>query len=333
LTRTNRLHLGTYMKHFLSCDWGTSSLRLRLAETGEGKILAETRWADGIAQTFERWQQSGLAENEKTGFYLDVINQRIKELEKQAAHPLKGLTLVLSGMAASSIGFIELPYTPMPFNVGGENMTTAFLTANRDFEHDMLIISGAKTRDDVMRGEETQLIGCIEPGRIAKNELFIFPGTHSKHIVVKDNEAAGLKTYMTGEVFSLLAQNSILKNSVEAGAFDTEAFKQGLADAADGSILNLIFKVRTNNLLDLRPKNENYHYLSGLLIGSEIKDLASAKAEAINLVSGAELQVPYQLALAELARDEKLSIFSARQADEATVKGQLIIAKQLKILT
>jgi len=319
------------MKHFLSCDWGTSSLRLRLADTGDGKILAEARSGDGIAQTFEQWQQSGLPDDKKVGFYLKVIDRQIRELESETRQSLNGLPVVLSGMASSSIGFIELPYTSMPFRTGGGEMTTAQVAANRVFEHDVLVISGARTTDDVMRGEETQLIGSIERGRMVKNELFIFPGTHAKHILVKNNQAIAVKSFMTGEVFALLAQNSILKNSVESGSFDAAVFKQGLKAAAAGNLLNLIFKVRTNSLFEVCSGNENYHYLSGLLIGAEIKDLASADAEALNLVCGNDLRIPYQIALEEMAPDKKLLIFSPGDADEATVKGQLIIAKQLKI--
>ena len=321
------------MKQFLSCDWGTSSLRLRLADTGDGKILAEARSAEGIAHTFEQWQLSGLPEDKKAGFYLDVIDRQVKMLEKQVRQPLNNLPLVLSGMASSSIGFIDLPYTSMPFNIDGRGVTTAWVTANEAFDHDVLIISGARTNGDVMRGEETQLIGSVAPGQTVKNELFIFPGTHSKHIVVKNNEAVKLKTYMTGEVFSLLAQNSILKNSVEAGPFNAAAFTQGLTDAATDDLLHLIFKVRTNGLFNIRAKNENYHYLSGLLIGSELNALASSDVEATNLVSGTELQLSYQIALTELAPGKILSVFSPQQADQTTVWGQLVIAKQLKIWT
>ena len=195
------------MKHFLSCDWGTSSLRLRLAETSHGRVLAEIRSAEGVAPVYEKWRQSGLADDQKAGFYLDVIKQRLMELEKHAAQPIKGLTLVLSGMASSSIGFIDLPYASMPFSLDGAGMITAFIAAGNGFEHDTLIISGAKTDDDVMRGEETQLIGCVAQGRQVKKELFIFPGTHSKHITVKDNQCTDVKTFMTGEIFSILVEH------------------------------------------------------------------------------------------------------------------------------
>ena len=319
------------MKHFLSCDWGTSSLRLRLADTGDGKILAEVRSSNGIAQTFAQWQQSGLAEDERAAFYLAIIAQQLKELENKTSLQLNGLTVILSGMASSSIGFIELPYTSMPFHINGEGMVTAVIIATKDFGHDVLLISGAKTGDDVMRGEETQLIGSVAAGEVVANALFIFPGTHSKHITIKNNEVTGLKTYMTGEVFSLLAEQSILKNTIDAADFDPEAFKRGVEDAVEGNLLNSIFKVRTNGLFEFCTKNENFHYLSGLLIGLELKDLAGTDIETIHLVCGNELRTPYEIALNVLAMDKKLDIFSAEHAEEATVRGQLIIAKHLAL--
>jgi len=323
-------NIRVWMKHFLSCDWGTSSLRIRLA-AGDGKILAEVRSPNGIAQTFAQWQQSGLAEDDKAGFYLAILARQIKELENKTNRQLDGLTVILSGMASSSIGFMELPYTSMPFNINGEGMVSALIAANKDFNHDVLLISGAKTGDDVMRGEETQVIGCITPGEVVSNELFIFPGTHSKHITIKNNAVTGLKTYMTGEVFSLLAEQSILKNTIQPGSFDSTAFKRGVEDAITGNLLNAIFKVRTNGLFELCSKIENFNYFSGLLIGTELKDIAATDAETIHLVCGTELSTPYEIALNVLAMGKKLNIFSAEQADEATVRGQLIIAKHLAL--
>jgi len=321
------------MRHFLSCDWGTSSLRLRLAEVRDGRIIAEVRSAEGVAPVYEKWRRSGLGDDQKAGFYLDVIRQKSMELEKHTAQPLKGLTLVLSGMASSSIGFIDLPYASMPFRLDGAGMITALIAAGNGFEHDALIISGAKTDDDVMRGEETQLIGCVAQGRHVKDELFIFPGTHSKHIMVKDNYAVGLKTFMTGEVFSILAQHSILKNTIQSADFDANAFKRGVCDSASGDLLHLIFRARTNGLFDQCTEAENYHYLSGLLIGSELSGLASANVDKINLVCGNELRQPYQIALDMLSGGQKLEVFSADQADDATIKGQLAILKHLKIVS
>jgi 2-dehydro-3-deoxygalactonokinase len=228
---------------------------------------------------------------------------------------------------------IEIPYAEMPLPVEGPGLKTAFVKASQSFKHDVLIISGVKTADDVMRGEESQLAGCIEPGQTVKNELYIFPGTHSKHIHVTDDKITGLKTYMTGEVFALLSQNSILKNNVASKpGLDEDCFKQGIKDAVSANLLNAIFKVRTNQLFDVYTKNQNFSYLSGLLIGAELKDVVATGAAIINLVCSGDLSKCYSIALTELLPGKRIKIFPVQQADEASVKGQLKIGKRLKFL-
>ncbi|HWZ02436.1 MAG TPA: 2-dehydro-3-deoxygalactonokinase [Mucilaginibacter sp.] len=324
------------MKYFLSCDWGTTSFRVKLAGIEDGRIVAEERSDDGIARIFDRWQQSGYPEEQRIGFYLDVIHRHINRVEEKINLSLSGVPLLISGMASSSIGFVDIPYNAVPFSIDGTGIQTAFIAATTTFDHDVWVISGLRTDDDVMRGEETQLIGCIEPGHIVRNEMFIFPGTHSKHITVKNNQVVDFKTYMTGEVFALLSQYSILKNAVELNSsdqnnLDLESFKAGVREAVSSNLLHSIFKVRANQLFDVYGKIENYNYLSGLLIGSELKDLNDCQAETINLVCGQELGRYYQTALLELFPSKRIKIISGQLADDATLMGHLKIAKQLKI--
>lgn len=319
-------------KYFLSCDWGTTSFRLRLADAADGAAAAEIKSAEGIAIIFDRWRESGKPETERAGFYLKIIGERIVELEKVAGFAFDNVPLAISGMASSSIGLTELPYAKTPFNINGNNLTSRLIKGDKTFGHNVLLISGARTDRDVVRGEETQLIGCISPGAIAENELFIFPGTHSKHIVVKQNEVTDIKTYMTGELFALLSQKSILKNSVNESSFIENLFEQGLSDAQSLNLLNSVFKVRTNDLLGIYSGKENYNYLSGLLIGAELKDLESSTAETINLVCGNELEVFYRLGLQTLVKGRNIKVFSKQQAEEAVIKGQLKIANSLNFL-
>src|SRR6185312_14531588 len=143
------------------------------------------------------------------------------------------------------------------------------------------LISGIKSDTDVIRGEETQLLGCVKDNvECLGNRLYIFPGTHSKHILVKGHQVIDFKTYMTGEIFSLLATKSILGNSVKTGARKTgikskRSFEKGLKAAIHGNILNEAFLVRTNDLFKKISKENNFYYLSGLMIGTEIKNLSS----------------------------------------------------------
>ena len=319
------------MRQFLSCDWGTTSFRIRLADTGNGKIIASEETGQGIADTFDLWQQQGNRDEEqKREFYLKVIDGHIKQLESKLNTPLNGIKLLISGMASSTIGFIQIPYSEAPLPVNGSEIKTAIIPASADFDHDVLVISGVKTDDDVMRGEETQLIGYIDSP--VKDELFIFPGTHSKHVRIKDDQIIDFKTYMTGEFFALLCQKSILKSAVEEptglGDHESAAFKAGVQDSVSENLLHSPFRVRINNLFSKFTRAENFYYLSGLLIGTELKDLKSAKI-GINLAGGGRLTHYYEQVLQTLGIPHHVLPGSI---DEATVKGQLKIARQLNML-
>jgi len=295
--------------------------------------IAEETSTEGTAQTFDLWLQSAKSGGKRVAFYCAVLNRNIKKLEEKLNTSLRGTKLIISGMTSSSIGIVEIPYSSIPLPVDGTGIKTVFIAADEFFEHDLLIISGVRSSDDVMRGEETQLIGCIETGQLVKNGLYIFPGTHSKHILVRDNHIRDFKTYMTGELFALLSQKSILKNAVEKGSQpDPDSFKQGLRDAVSTNLLNAFFKVRTRQLFDVCDKNENYGYLSGLLIGTELKDLAETDADVISLVSSDDISKYYLAALSELLPDKNIKAFSSEQADNASVMGQIKIGRQLQIL-
>jgi 2-dehydro-3-deoxygalactonokinase len=321
------------MKQFLSCDWGTSSFRLRLVDVNRFQILAEETDNNGIAATFALWKQSGQPEEERCSFYLGVINKYIEKIESKISSSLSGVQLIISGMASSTIGFIDIPYSQLPVGTDGANIKTRSIPADRHFAHDVMVISGVRSDDDVVRGEETQLIGCIDPshGKI-DDELFIFPGTHSKHIFVSNDQITGIRTYMTGEFFELLSQKSILRLSVEnnyeqADPQTSGSFKMGVNDAIDTNLLNAAFKVRTNSLLSKLSNRENYNYLSGLLIATELKDLKNSGIRKINLLGGSNLGKYYRCALEELGLSSKMRVVNANWADEAVVRGHYKIYK------
>ena len=297
--------------------------------------MVEESSAEGIARVFEQWQQSGYEEAERSGFYIDVVHRHIKSIEEKRSQSLSGVPILISGMASSSMGFIDISYNSLPFPIDGTSIQIAFIAPSKAFEHDTWVVSGLKAADDVMRGEETQLVGCIEQEYTVKNEIFIFPGTHSKHIIVKNNYVVDFKTYMTGEIFALLTRHSILKNAVEPNRgserdIDLKVFMMGVNDALSSNLLHAMFKVRTNQLFEVYNKTENYGYLSGLLIGAELKDLLDAEAEIINLVYGLESGIYYHSALLALFPSKRIKYL---QDQNATVIGHLKIARLLKIFT
>ena len=316
------------MEKFLSCDWGTSSFRLRLVDKEHFKIEAEEISAKGILDTFNLWNQKGDTDPEaRILFYIEIISEHLDKLERKLNISLDGVPLVISGMASSSIGMISLPYHQMPFALDGSGIETKYQQASSGFNHDILLISGVKSEDDVMRGEETQLIGIYKEDPDTATQIYIFPGTHSKHIIIKDKQAVRFKTYMTGEFFELLSKKSILHSTVEKNADlhqanCLESFKQGVRDSCGSNLLHACFRVRTNNLFGILDKKENYHYLSGLLIGAELQDLSDNDSIIIYLCCGSGLRANYETALYVLGLDHKTHIFSAQSVDESVIIGQ-----------
>jgi 2-dehydro-3-deoxygalactonokinase len=321
------------MKRFISGDWGTTNLRLRLVDSENQHILSEITSSQGIATTFGEWQQR--ASDHRLSFYQSILLRQIHHLQEQTHFPLEGLPLVLSGMASSSLGMLELPYQPVPFSATGEELCRRDIPASADFHHHILLVSGVRTDDDVMRGEETQLIGCLSEGDKGER-LFIFPGTHSKHVRVRDGQALSFSTFMTGEFFHLLSAKSILAGSVapppSQASFPSQAslppsFEKGVEDSRHSSLLHHAFLVRTNQLLGHLSKEDNYYYLSGLLIGEELRHLSAAHPSPsippipLTIVSTGRLQEYYLVACHHLG----LTDIDIVDADQALIKGHCIL--------
>ena len=166
------------MDKLLSCDWGTSSFRLRLIDSVSSKQAGESYSDDGVAKIYNQWIQEKKAEEERLAFYQSVLKKHISKIEDQLKISLDGIPVVISGMASSSIGMIELPYKQLPIAVSIGDLHFKKIKETDGFKHDMIIISGIRTDTDIMRGEEVQLLGCaIETND--QPQVFIFPGTHS----------------------------------------------------------------------------------------------------------------------------------------------------------
>lgn len=322
----------------LGCDWGTSSFRLRLIDSTSLQFIGEIKSPEGVSSTFTDWKTNG--ENQgvsRTQFFRQQLNRQVDLLSAKVAINLDGIPIVISGMASSSIGMEEVPYATLPFPVDGSRASTKRLLAQPDFPHDITLISGVQTQHDVMRGEETQLIGLLALLDIQHYtpdvSVLIFPGTHSKHIYIQHQQVIDLQTFMTGEVFNLMATNSILKDSVspiERSTFSSnelDAFKSGVNESDSPSILNSLFRVRTNQLFGKLTKPENALYLSGLLIGAELKTLVDQPQWQLILCSGNNLYELYKLAMKELQLSDRTTTISADLLDKATIAGQVKIAQ------
>ncbi|CAG4988311.1 putative 2-dehydro-3-deoxygalactonokinase DgoK1 [Dyadobacter sp. CECT 9275] len=316
--------------YLLCCDWGTTSFRLRLTDMTNREIIGEITAGQGIAATSLEWSLvSAGGSVTRENFYRKELSRQITNLSVNLALDLDGIPIAMSGMGSSSLGMVELPYAFLPFSLAGQQAVVSIVEAADWFLHDIFLISGITNGLDVMRGEETQLLGVwelMETVRQAAGEtIFIFPGTHSKHIYVQAGQVTGFKTYMTGEIFSLMVSTSILRESVEfpsAHAADMKAFAEGVKYAGAENLLHTLFSVRGNQLFERRNKRENFYYLSGLIIGAELKELVS-EIRQIVLCCDEKLYEFYKSALKELSIPAVLA--DPSMMDRAVVAGQIKI--------
>ena len=241
---------------------------------------------------------------------------------------------MLSGMDSSSMGIEELSYAGLPFHVDGSGAIFKYFEPADDLPHPVFLISGVRTAHDVMRGEETQLVGAcagqkeLADGKTEVEKVFIFPGTHSKHVRIKDGQITGFKTFMTGEFFDLLKNRSILRHGLaDVGDFQEEqmlqSFVQGVNDSSTTNLLNASFRVRTNHLFGYLSKEDNSCYLSGLFIGHELADLIPLKNSNVPLylVGNSGLQNLYSRAIFKLGLGDNLRQLSLN-SDNAVIHGQ-----------
>jgi 2-dehydro-3-deoxygalactonokinase len=321
----------------LGCDWGTSSFRLRLIRLSDHSVAGELCTSEGIAPTYTAWQASG---QDRLAFFRRYLTKQAERLAAQTDISAHRVPIVVSGMVTSTMGMCEVPYARTPFDLEGTQTLTHRLHATVDFPHELLLISGVRSEHDVMRGEETQLIGLAKLASLSDEPraVVILPGTHSKHLFVQNGRLVDIQTFMTGEVYSLLSTHSILKDSVETSGVpalseqEKEAFLLGIQAADASGILKGLFRVRTNQLFQKLNKNENALYLSGLLIGSELSHLPVDEHNTLILCSGSVLFEPYHLAMQALRLTERTRIIPARILDQATVAGQVRIFQQQQTL-
>jgi len=311
------------MQYFFSVDWGTSSLRVRFIEITNNSttVLHETSNHYGCGYVFD------LYKNEKNSvdredYFLNFLHPYLTLPEIiSSEYPVP---VVISGMATSSIGIRELPYAALPFAVDGSSLRYDIIPHSSQFNHDVLLLSGICSTNDVMRGEEIQVIGLQQNYNPSAEALFILPGTHSKHIRVKENHIVSFKTYITGELFQLLSTHSLLKNSiVKSSVIDKKSFRKGLARSG-GNLLHDIFTIRASSLLQKAENSSNYSFLSGLLIGTELRDIALLHIP-IYLCAHTNLSESYTLAIQELSLQQQCTVVPSDQVDKSVIYGQKMI--------
>lgn len=300
---------------FLSCDWGTTSFRLKLANLKTGDVLENVTTDYGIKKAHGQWLQKK-DEIGRRDFFLSYLKENITHLENN----MENIPVIISGMASSNLGLKKLPYASLPIDLNPSQLNIHIREADDDFPNPLMLISGIKAENDVIRGEETQIFGMVDKLKDSEEAIIILPGTHSKHVIIRNKQIVDFKTYITGELFELLSNHSILKNSLASGNEDMNmnAFRNGIQESMEGNILNSLFKIRAGDILHKTDKAKNAAFLSGLLIGQEAQALRDLKIKQVFLAGEGRLKTLYSNALiATLLSDE--------ESEHLTVRGHQYI--------
>jgi 2-dehydro-3-deoxygalactonokinase len=282
----------------IGVDWGTTSLRCYLVDR-TGAVLARQSSGQGILSV-------------PPGEFGKVLANLTQAW--RSAHP--GLPIVLSGMIGSRQGWHEVAYVRCPARL--IDLADAIHRIDYPGLPAVMLIPGLDTRNDdgvpdVMRGEETQVFGALVQRNLTDG-TFVLPGTHSKWVHVRDGAIAAFATFMTGEVFAALCGHTILGRLMtdKAGCHGNDSFLRGVrastGEGGPGALLNQIFSARTLGLFDMIPGNGVRSYLSGLLIGSEIRSghRTSFEASPIHIIGNPELGSRYAEAARALEVDVEI---------------------------
>lgn len=264
---------------YIAIDWGSTNLRAWLFQDGE---CQESRKSEaGVTRLNGRSPEAVLAE--------------VTQGWRNAATPV-----LMAGMVGSNAGWKSAPYLPCParFSDFGQQLTVA--------APDVFIIPGLcvekENNRNVMRGEETQLLGAraLKPA-----SLYVMPGTHCKWVRADSEQVSDFRTVMTGELHHLLLTHSLVGAGLPAQQASPEAFRAGLTQGLETDTpLARLFEVRAAHVLGALPREQVSEYLSGLLIGNEVASMVRQwrldPQQPITIVASQALAERYQQALSAL---------------------------------
>ena len=266
---------------FIAVDWGTTNRRAYRID-GAGKCADEFEDDKGIMSVPE-------------GGFPDAIGEIRERLGDHQ--------LLLAGMIGSNRGWVEAPYVPCP--AGIEELAKGLVWPGEREAIVPGVCYVGQGRADVMRGEEVQLLGGAATGLIGSDAFVCHPGTHNKWTLLRHGKIQAFGTVMTGELFNLLKEHSILSDLLQGPVEPNEAFKRGVRVAMERGMLPAqLFGVRAGVLLDQASAEDAPSYTSGLLIGTDVRiGLTWPLSARIAVMGRPELTQLYAAAIVEAGRE------------------------------
>ncbi len=271
---------------WIAADWGTSSLRV-WALGPAGNVLARASSPAGMGR---------LASEDYERTLLGLAGGWLPAADRGA------MPVIVCGMAGARHGWQEAAYCAVPCPPVAGGSLTAVRTS--DPRLDVKIIPGLSQSSppDVMRGEETQLAGLVANG--VRDGIVCMPGTHSKWTQLEDGAVASFRTFMTGELFALLGEHSILRHSVEETAEDDRAaFLEAVGHMIDApqNLTCALFSIRARGLLSTDGEPNGRAMLSGFLIGAELAACRPLwEGRELRIIGARDLAARYAEALAHV---------------------------------
>ncbi|PTX93852.1 hypothetical protein DB345_19955 [Spartobacteria bacterium LR76] len=305
-------------REFFSCDWGTSHFRVRLVNSATLEVRDERVSEEGVSSIFR-----ASSTDDRPALFAGVLGRHLHEVIAESGTGAD--RCVISGMASSTIGWVDLPYAvaPLPLHPSRLERTTFLLPVDgRDIS--IVLVSGIRTTDDVMRGEECELLGLLElcPELVQERCLVVLPGTHSKHIVMEGRILADFQTFMTGELFAHLRKMPTLSPMLEDEG-DESDFLRGVRSARDVGLTAALFKIRARRVIGGARHGASAAFLSGLLIGDEL--LHTPDGLAVYLAGAGHLHSLY------LRAGEALGL-SVRALSPEILRQAVVCAHRMMVL-
>lgn len=301
--------------YILSCDWGTSNFRLRLVDRHSLRVRAEHSTREG-AQAIAAAHRT---QTQRRAAFVATLQRGLKSL---AVTRRPDIPLIISGMACSTLGWHPLPYARLPASLTGTDYVKA---AARLAGREVRFISGLRAASDVMRGEECELTGLFIANRrqMPADGCVVLPGTHSKHVHLRDGKIVHFTTHPTGEMFTLLSQHSTLCKAIQ-GKFSPRAFLAGVRTVQMQGLSAALFQTRARTVLGLMLPEHGADFLSGVFIGAETAALP--RAGKVVIAAGAGLSSRYATALRTLRPGERITIIPPEEVAHAVVVGHVHLA-------
>lgn len=259
---------------FIAIDWGTTNRRA-YAIAADGAVIDTLRDDRGVLSV------------PREAFAGEVADIRAR---------LGDLPILCAGMVGSTRGWVDVPYRQCPAGLDALADGLVWVEPGRTAIVPGLSVNG-EGRSDVMRGEEVQLLGAVAAGLAPADALLCQPGTHCKWARIGGGRVTGFRTAMTGEMFALLKGHSLLGDFLTGAVADGPAFRAGLALAQDDRLLSNLFGERAGVVLGHRDVGETAARVSGLLIGTDVREQALDAGEAVYILADAALGDLYMAAV------------------------------------